>query len=166
MHCRSIDTVIFGNGEILSAPGLAPLPVHVFQVFGVAVTLDQVIVYACVVAILVAGFLILRYTDVGLQIRALVDSPAMTALSGTNPGRMSAAVWAVGTTLAGLSGVLVAPIIGLDAGDITLIMVAAFAAVIAAKLRSLPIAAAVALGMGIVSSPVSILVAPRQHLHR
>jgi branched-chain amino acid transport system permease protein len=148
----AIDTVIFGSGEILSAPGLAPLPVHVFQVFGVPVTLDQVIVYACVVAILVAGFLILRYTDVGLQIRALVDSPAMTALSGTNPGRMSAAVWAVGTTLAGLSGVLVAPIIGLDAGDITLIMVAAFAAVIAAKLRSLPIAAAVALGMGIVSS--------------
>jgi branched-chain amino acid transport system permease protein len=147
-----IDTVIFGNQEILSAPGLAPQPVHVFQVFGVPVTLDQVIVYGCVLAILVAGFFILRYTDVGLQIRALVDSPAMTSLSGTNPGRMSAAVWAVSTTLAGLSGVLVAPIIGLDAGDITLIMVAAFAAVIAARLRSLPIAAAVGLGMGIVSA--------------
>ncbi len=114
--------------------------------------MDQVIVYSCVVAILVAGFIILRYTDVGLQIRALVDSPAMTSLSGTNPGRMSAAVWAVSTTLAGLSGVLVAPIIGLDAGEITLVMVAAFAAVIAAKLQSLPIAAAVGLGMGIVSA--------------
>jgi branched-chain amino acid transport system permease protein len=147
-----LDTVIFGNQQILSAPGLAPLPVRVFQVIGVPVTLDQVIVYSCVVAILVAGFLILRYTDIGLQIRALVDSPAMTSLSGTNPGRMSAAVWAVSTTLAGLSGVLVAPIIGLDAGDITLVMVAAFAAVIAAKLRSLPVAAAVGLGMGIVSA--------------
>jgi branched-chain amino acid transport system permease protein len=148
----SIDTVIFGNQEILTAPGLAPQPVRVFDVVGVPVTLDQVIVYGCVVAILLAGFLILRYTDVGLQIRALVDSPAMTSLSGTNPGRMSAAVWAVSTTLAGLSGVLVAPIIGLDSGDITLVMVAAFAAVIAAKLRSLPIAAAVGLGMGIVSA--------------
>jgi branched-chain amino acid transport system permease protein len=147
-----LDTVIFGNQQILSAPGLAPQPVRVFQVIGVPVTLDQVIVYSCVVAILLAGFLILRYTDVGLQIRALVDSPAMTSLSGTNPGRMSAAVWAVSTTLAGLSGVLVAPIIGLDAGDITLVMVAAFAAVIAAKLRSLPIAAGVGLAMGIVSA--------------
>jgi branched-chain amino acid transport system permease protein len=146
------DTVIFGSQQILSAPGLAPQPVHVFHVIGVPVTLDQVIVYSCVVVILLAGFFLLRYTDVGLQIRALVDSPAMTSLSGTNPGRMSAAVWAVSTTLAGLSGVLVAPIIGLDAGDITLIMVAAFAAVIAAKLRSLPIAAGVGLGMGIVSA--------------
>jgi branched-chain amino acid transport system permease protein len=146
------DTVIFGNQQILSAPGLAPEPVRVFHVIGVPVTLDQVIVYACVVAILVAGFFVLRYTDAGLQIRALVDSPALTSLSGTNPGRMSAAVWAVSTTLAGLSGVLVAPIIGLDAGDITLVMVAAFAAVIAAKLRSLPIAGAVGLGMGIASA--------------
>ena len=148
----SIDTVVFGNQEILTAPGLAPQPVRVFHVIGVPVTLDQVIVYGCVVAILLAGFLILRYTDVGLQIRALVDSPAMTSLSGTNPGRMSATVWAVSTTLAGLSGVLVAPIIGLDAGSITLVMVAAFAAVIAARLRSLPVAAAVGLGMGIVSA--------------
>jgi branched-chain amino acid transport system permease protein len=146
------DTVIFGNQQILSAPGLAPQPVRVFHVIGVPVTLDQVIVYSCVLAILLVGFFVLRYTDVGLQIRALVDSPAMTSLSGTNPGRMSAAVWAVSSTLAGLSGVLVAPIIGLDPGDITLIMVAAFAAVVAAKLRSLPIAAGVGLGMGIVSA--------------
>jgi branched-chain amino acid transport system permease protein len=146
------DNVIFGNEQILSAPGLAPQPVRVFHVIGVPVTLDQVIVYCCVLAILLAGFFVLRYTDVGLQIRALVDSPAMTSLSGTNPGRMSAAVWAVSTTFAGLSGVLVAPIIGLDAGDITLIMVAAFAAVIAARLRSLPIAAAVGLGMGVFSA--------------
>jgi branched-chain amino acid transport system permease protein len=148
----SADTVIFGNQQILSAPGLAPQPVRVFHVIGVPVTLDQVIVYCCVLAILLLGFFVLRYTDVGLQIRALVDSPAMTSLSGTNPGRMSAAVWAVSTTFAGLSGVLVAPIIGLDAGDITLIMVAAFAAVIAARLRSLPIAAGVGLGMGVFSA--------------
>ena len=83
----AIDTVIFGNQEILSAPGLAPQPVRVFHVIGVPVTFDQIIVYACVIAILLAGFLILRYTDVGLQIRALVDSPAMTSLSGTNPGQ-------------------------------------------------------------------------------
>jgi len=148
----STDSVIFGNEQILSAPGLAPQPVHVYKVIGVPVTLDQIIVYSCVVVIMVVGFLILRYTDVGLQIRALVDSPAMTSLSGTNPGRTSAVVWAVSCALAGLSGVLVAPIIGLDAGSMTLVMTSAFAAVIAAKLRSLPIAAGVGLGMGIASA--------------
>ena len=58
----ALDNVIFGTQEILSAPGLAPLPVHVYQFLGVAVTLDQVIVYACVVTIMVVGFVVLRYT--------------------------------------------------------------------------------------------------------
>jgi branched-chain amino acid transport system permease protein len=148
------DTVIFGNQTILQAPGLAPQPVRVFNFLGVPVTLDQLIVYIFVVVLMVSGFIILRYTDVGLQIRALVDSPAMTALSGTNPGRMSTAVWAVSSTLAGLVGVLVAPINGLDPGQMSLLMVAAFAAVIAGRLRSLPIAAGVGLGMGVASALV------------
>ncbi|HEY3941636.1 MAG TPA: ABC transporter permease [Acidimicrobiales bacterium] len=148
------DTLVFGNQTILSAPGLAPQPVRVFRFLGVPVTMDQIIVYACVVVLLGAGFVILRYTDVGLQVRALVDSPAMTSLSGTNPGTMSTAVWVVSATLAGLAGVLVAPIIGLDAGDMATVMVTAFAAVIAAKLRSMPIAAVVGLGMGIASALV------------
>jgi branched-chain amino acid transport system permease protein len=148
------DTVIFGTQTILQAPGLAPQPVRVFDFLGVPVTLDQLIVYIVVVALLLSGFVVLRYTDVGLQIRALVDSPAMTALSGTNPARMSTAVWAVSSTLAGLVGVLVAPINGLDPGQMSLLMVAAFAAVLAGRLRSLPIAAGVGLAMGVASALV------------
>ena len=90
----------------------------VFKVDGVPVTMDQIIVYACVILIVVAGALILRYTDVGLRVRAMVDSPAMTSLSGTNPGAVSVGVWAVSVTLAGLTGVLAAPIIGLDPGNV------------------------------------------------
>ena len=63
-------------------------------------------------------------------------------------------VWAVSIGLAGLTGVLAAPIIGLDPGDFTLLMVAAFAAVIAARLRSLPVAMAVGLFMGIAGNLV------------
>jgi branched-chain amino acid transport system permease protein len=148
----SLDTVIFGTQEILEAPGLAPEPVHVYRFIGVPVTLDQIIVYSVVVVLMLAGFFVLRYTDIGLQIRALVDSPAMTSLVGTNPGRISMAVWAISSTLAGLTGVLVAPISGLDAGQMTFLMVAAFAAVIAGRLVSLPIAVFVGLGMGVVSA--------------
>jgi branched-chain amino acid transport system permease protein len=45
--------------------------------------------------------------------------------------------------------VLAAPVIGLDQGNFTLLVAAAFAAVVAAKLRSLPIAIIVGLAMGI-----------------
>jgi branched-chain amino acid transport system permease protein len=107
-----------------------------------------------VALIVVVGALVLYYTDVGLRVRAMVDSPAMTSLSGTNPETVSMGVWAVSTTLAALAGVLAAPTLGLDPGPFTLLMVAAFAAVIAARLRSLPVAVAVGLGMGIAGALV------------
>ena len=131
----AIATLIFGSEAILKAPGLAPEPVRVFNFLGVPVTMDQIIVYICVVATVVAGAVVLRYTDVGLKVRAMVDSPSMTALSGTSPSAVSIGVWAVSTFFAGLAGVLAAPIIGLDPGNFTLLIAAAFAAVVAAKLQ-------------------------------
>jgi branched-chain amino acid transport system permease protein len=156
----ALSTLIFGTQAISSAPGLAPQPVRVFDFIGVAVTLDQVIVYACVVATVVVGSAVLRYTDVGLKVRALVDSPAMTALSGTSPSAVSIGVWAVSTFFAGLAGVLAAPIIGLDSGNFTLLIAAAFAAVIAARFRSLPIAVTVGLAMGVVTSLIQKYLPP------
>jgi len=156
----ALSTLIFGTEAISSAPGLAPQPVRVFDFIGVAVTLDQVIVYACVVATVVVGSAVLRYTDVGLKVRALVDSPAMTALSGTSPSAVSIGVWAVSTFFAGLAGVLAAPIIGLDSGNFTLLIAAAFAAVIAARFRSLPIAVTVGLAMGVVTSLIQKYLPP------
>ena len=155
-----LTTLIFGNQTILKAPGLAPQPVRVFKFLGVPVTMDQVIVYACVVGIVVIGAVVLRYTDVGLRVRAMVDSPAMTSLSGTSPGMVSVGVWAASIALAGLVGVLSAPIIGLDPNDFTLLMVAAFAAVIAGRLRNLPVAVAVGLAMGIAGALVQYWLPP------
>jgi branched-chain amino acid transport system permease protein len=148
----SVAVLIFGNAAIDQAPGLAPEPVHVYQFFGVPVTLDQIIVYACVVATVVVGAVVLRYTEVGLKVRAMVDSPAMTDLSGTNPTAVSVGVWAVSTLFAGLCGVLAAPIIGLDPNNFTLLIAASFAAVVAAKLRNLPVAVVVGLLMGVATS--------------
>jgi branched-chain amino acid transport system permease protein len=145
-------TLLFGNQPILSAPGLAPEPVHTFSFIGVTVTMDQVIVYGCVLLIVVVGGLAFRFTDIGLQVRAMVDSPAMTSLSGTSPGSVSMGVWAVSTMLAGLVGVLAAPIVGLDPGQFSIIMVTAFAAVIAARFRNLPVAVAVGLLIGVLIS--------------
>ena len=148
----SLATLIFGNQAIQQAPGLAPEPVRVFDFLGVPVTMDQVIVYGCVIATVLIGAGVLRYTEVGLKVRAMVDSPAMTDLSGTNPTAIAVGVWAVATFFAGLTGVLAAPIIGLDSGNFTLLIAASFAAVVAAKLRNLPVAVVVGLLMGVATS--------------
>jgi branched-chain amino acid transport system permease protein len=144
--------IIYGSGQIFLAPGLAPRPVRVYSVFGTAVTLDQIIAYGCVIAIVVLGALILRFTEAGLGVRAMVDSEAMTSLSGSNPSRIAAGVWVVASFLAGLAGILAAPVVGLESGKFTLLVAGAFAAVITARLRSLPVAVVVALLMGVTGS--------------
>jgi branched-chain amino acid transport system permease protein len=155
-----ISEIIFGQGEIFFAGGLAPQPVKVYTIFDTAVTLDQVITYGSLLAIVVVGALVLRYTEAGLSVRAMVDSEAMTSLSGSNPTRIAGGVWMVSTFLAGLAGILGAPIIGLNSGEFILLTAAAFAAVIAARLRSLPVAVVVALLMGIVGAVLQYLLPP------
>ncbi|MGE0880716.1 MAG: ABC transporter permease [Acidimicrobiia bacterium] len=149
-----ICDIAFGNTVIIQAPGLAPEPVRVFRVLDVPVDMNQVIVYASVLATMLIGFLVLRFTDVGLKVRALVDSEAMTALSGVSPSRVSMGVWAASSFFAGLCGVLAAPKIGLGLGEFTALVAAAFAAVIAARFRSLPVAIGVGLAMGIAGALV------------
>lgn len=155
-----LATLLFGNVTIVEAPGLAPEPVIVYHVLGVPVTMDQIIDYGCVLAVVILGFVVLRYTDVGLRVRAMVDSPAMTSLSGSSPAVVSIGVWAVSVFLAGLAGVLSAPIIGLDPTDYTLLMASAFAAVVAARLRNVPVAVAVGLVIGIAGSLVQHYLPP------
>jgi branched-chain amino acid transport system permease protein len=145
---------IFGNQSITSAPGLAALGDKPYKFLGAAVTTDQVLIYGFLVLILILGTLVLQFTDIGLRVRAMVDSEAMTSLSGTSPNRVSIGVWAISATLAGLAGVLVAPTNGLDTVGMTTLMAAAFAAVVVARLRSLPGAVAAALAMGIVTDVI------------
>jgi branched-chain amino acid transport system permease protein len=157
----AVASLIFGQQYISSAPGLSPQPPHVYHVLGAAVTTDQLISYACVVVVLALGTFVIRRTSVGLTVRAVVDSPAMTKLSGTNPSRVAVGVWMVNALLAGLAGVLSAPILGVSSVDnYTLLVVAAFAAVVAARLRNLTVGVVVGLLMGIVTALAEWLLPP------
>ena len=149
-----ITILLFGNIPIVSPPGLAPQPVRVFHVLGTVVTLDQVIIYACTIIILAGGAAVLRWTQAGVIVRAVVDSDAMASLSGIRPGVVAVSVWAISTFVGGLAGVLAAPIIGLDVNSFTVLIAAAFAAVVAARLRNLGVAVLVGLLMGIATSLV------------
>lgn len=148
--------LIFGTQPIESAPGLAALTdqLHPYHFLGATVTSDQVITYGFVLFVVLAGTAVLRFTQIGLKVRALVDSEAMASLSGTNPERVAVGVWAVSAGLAGLAGILVAPTQGLTAAGMTGLMSSAFAAVIVARLRSLPVAVLAAFAMGVVTDVI------------
>ena len=117
------------------------------------------VIYGFLLFVVIVGTVVLRLTDVGLKVRGVVDSEAMASLSGTRPASIALGVWIVSTTLAGLTGVLVAPTQGLTVGSptsggMTALMTGALAAVVVARLRSLVWAVVVALVMGVVTDVI------------
>ncbi|MDV6270845.1 branched-chain amino acid ABC transporter permease [Rhodococcus globerulus] len=157
----AVAFLLFGQPTILAAPGFAPTPVSVYMIAGVPVTLDQLIAYGAVLLILLGGLYILRRTNAGLLVRAMVDSEATSALAGVNPRLVATGVWAVSMFLAGLAGVLAAPAFNLDEPtNYVLLTAAAFAAVVAAKLKNLGIAVVMGLGIGIAGSLIQWALPP------
>ncbi len=155
-----VADLIFGTQTITTAPGLALQSDQPYHILGTTISTDQLITYGFVVFVVVAGTLVLRFTRIGLYVRANVDSEAMTSLSGKNPGRVALGVWAVSTMLAGLAGILVAPTNGLTTAGMSALLAAAFAAMIAARLRSLVGVVAVSLAMGVVTDVVTEYLPP------
>ena len=100
--------------------------------------------------VLLALVVLMRLTPLGLQMRGAVESRRLVQLDGVNSGRVVAVAWAVSSLMAGLAGVLLAPLYGqLQAQDYATLVVAAFAAAAWAVLRSMPIAALVGILMGV-----------------
>jgi branched-chain amino acid transport system permease protein len=93
-----------------------------------------------VVAVLVAVFLrlLLYRSRTGVAMRAVVDNRELAALHGIRPGRISSLAWALGSSMAAIAGILLAPSVGLRVDVLTLFIVDAFAAAIIGRLRSLP----------------------------
>ncbi len=150
-----VADMLLGTQSITAAPGLALPSDRPFHLFGAPITTDQVLTYGFLVLVVVLGTVVLRLTDVGLRVRAVVDSEAMASLVGTNPGRVALGAWMVSATLAGLAGILVAPSNGLTTVGMTTLMAAAFAAVVAARLRSLVGAVVVSLAMGVLTDIIT-----------
>jgi len=97
-----------------------------------------------------------RFTNIGLQMRAVVESPRMTELNGIRAERVSAFSWALSSTFAGLAGVLIAPRFNtLAAPDFFNLVVVAVAAAAVGKLVSLPGALLGGLGLGVLISVVN-----------
>ncbi|MGA2836121.1 MAG: ABC transporter permease [Acidimicrobiales bacterium] len=146
----AVLAVIFTNNNQYNTPSILFNPDVVY--FRIAGTPVNGISLTCVVAtvvILVALVALIRWTSLGLQMRGAVESRRLIELDGVNGGRVVASAWAISGLIAGLAGVLLAPIYGqLQFSDYADLMVAAFAAAAWAVLRSLSVAVLVGILMG------------------
>ncbi len=98
-----------------------------------------------------------RFFRSGLAMQGVAESEASVALVGRSPTRLAAGAWALSGALAGLFGVLVAPLVGLNTVSDTLYVVPALAAVLVGRLRSLAATCAAGIGLGVFQSIVDFL---------
>lgn len=149
----SLLSVIFGNQTLYNPPTiLFNQDTVYFTLSGYPVNGHDLSVVVVTAAALVAVLVLMRFTDLGLKMRAAVESRRLMQLEGGNAGGVVSVAWAISSLLAGLAGVLLAPAYPeLQAQNFITLMVAAIAAAACASLRSLPRAALFGILLGVVS---------------
>jgi len=100
-------TVIFGN----TVSGISP-PLGSLAVGKYAIGVYELLLVAVAAALFTAGWFVLRHTSLGLIARGTMQDREMSASLGIDPGRVYATTFAVGAAVTGLSGALIAPIVG------------------------------------------------------
>ena len=142
--------LIFGNFPLQVQPFL---PTSTVNVFGVAVTVDRIIIFVVALAATISLFLFFRGTRLGKAMRAVVDNPDLLDLCGTSPARVRRIAWIIGCTFAALSGPLLVDLLGsLDVGTLTALVIAAFAAAALGSFSSLPLTYLGGLLIGVAAS--------------
>jgi branched-chain amino acid transport system permease protein len=111
------------------------------------------------IAVIVVGALValglslwLRYSKVGLLVRAASTDPVTTAMQGVNTDVLSAGVVGLGTALAGLAGVVAAPFLSLSPSMSSDVIIDSFVVVVVGGLGSLAGAFVAAMVLGMVQA--------------
>ncbi|MEY2444968.1 MAG: hypothetical protein QOE00_1548, partial [Ilumatobacteraceae bacterium] len=145
-----------GRNDVLQPPGIGPYPPKTWLIArGATINSNQLAVFVAAVVISIALWLITRHTKVGLNMRAVVDRRALAGLRGVNQSRVSTQATILGSVIAGLAGILIAPLFSLDPNQFTLLMFIAAAGAVLGGLRSIPIAMAGGLSLGVLQSIVA-----------
>jgi branched-chain amino acid transport system permease protein len=116
---------------------------------GLVVTWDQITTVLTALAVAFGLRLLFRQTRLGVAMRAVVDNPELCAVKGLDPNSVTAASWALGSMLAGLAAILIAPGLNLEVNTLSLLVVSAYAAAVVGRMQSLPATFAGALALGI-----------------
>lgn len=116
---------------------------------------DRIWLLLIAVALTLLLSMVWSRTRAGWVAEAVSENQRLSASLGWSPELVSALTWTVGAGLAGLAGVLIAPITQLDATTMPLLVVPALAAALMAGFRSYWLTLASALGIGIAQSEIS-----------
>jgi sulfate-transporting ATPase len=122
------------------------------KILGASIGEDKLMVLAVTVGLTILLGVIYRYTSFGRATAAVQENRRAAAALGLSPDVIASANWFIGSALAGLAGILLAPLTGLSVTSYTLLILPALAGAMFGNLMSFPLALAGGLVVGIVQS--------------
>jgi len=121
-----------------------------------ALDAGQIATISATILVVLGLTALFRGGGLGLRMRAVVESPRLVQLHGIDADRVSLLSWILGSFLAGLAGVLIAPLFAqLGPLDFFTLLVGAIAACVIGRLSSIPLTLAGGLGLGILQAELS-----------
>ncbi|MCM3925729.1 ABC transporter permease, partial [Frankia sp. AiPs1] len=133
---QSSLTLMFA-GAVRTSPTV--LPTGTVELFGESVGVDVFVRLVAVVVVVAAAWAVFRFTTVGLAATAATENPRAAATFGWSVDAIAAGAWGAGGALAGLGGVLLAPLQNpLSATNLLLLIVPALAVALVARFQSFP----------------------------
>jgi ABC-type branched-subunit amino acid transport system ATPase component/ABC-type branched-subunit amino acid transport system permease subunit len=138
-----------GTQQILASP---IYPQHSYALGHVTIAGDRVWFTATIVAVALVLTALYRFTPFGLATRAAAESEVGALLSGLSPDRIALVNWGISSVVAGLAGVLIAPLVPLVPGSYTLFIVPALAAAVVGRFYHLTPAVITGLVLGALES--------------
>ncbi|HEX3731469.1 MAG TPA: branched-chain amino acid ABC transporter permease, partial [Mycobacteriales bacterium] len=139
----------YGSGQLTFPQYLPTHPVHIGSV---TVLMSQVIVAVLAVAATVGLYLFFRYHRVGVAMQALVDDPDLLSSQGTSPVVIRRYAWAIGSCFVSISGMLIAPTLGVSVGLMLLLYISAFGAAALGAFDNLLVTFVAAITIGIATN--------------
>ena len=151
---QSVAAVAFGSQQLV-APSI--LPSTSLALGGRSAPWSDVVLLGIVVVVTAALGAYFRFARTGLAMQGLAEQEASVSLVGRSPTRLAAGAWALSGALAGLFGVLIAPLVGLNTVSDTLYVVPALAVVLVGRMRSLTATCVAGVALGVFQSVVDFL---------
>jgi sulfate-transporting ATPase len=130
---------------------LSELPTDLVHIHNtIVISADRLVLLGIAAALTLGLWALYRFTPFGLATSAVAENERAAASLGWSPDRIATANWVLGSALAGLAAILIAPIVTLQVTVMTNLILAAIAAALVAQFRSFPVAlfAGVAIGIG------------------
>jgi ABC-type branched-subunit amino acid transport system ATPase component/branched-subunit amino acid ABC-type transport system permease component len=143
----SLD-LVYLPGTYRAVPQFLPVNSS-FDITGTPVEAYRVIIFAIALIAVFVLTVFLRWSRTGLAMRAVVDDPQLLDVTGTSPVRVRRFAWFIGASTAAASGVLLAPLLPLDATTMTFLVVTAFGAAAIGAFRNLPLTYLGGLAIGV-----------------